>query len=63
MTLAEVRVLALVRGGRCSLNGTPHLPGSEVMCSQCRREVEDDTEVVVAIVSHDVTVSHMICPA
>jgi hypothetical protein len=63
MTLAEVRVLALVRGGRCSLNGLPHVPGSEVSCPQCRRQIDESAEVLVGIVSRNVTVSHVVCPS
>jgi hypothetical protein len=62
MTLAQVRVIALVRSGRCSLNGVPHLPGSEISCSCCRRVIEEDAEVAVGIVSRNVTVSHVVCP-
>jgi hypothetical protein len=62
MTLAEVRVLALVRGGRASLNGTPHLPDSEVSCPRCRREIDESAEVAVGIVGRNVTVNHLICP-
>jgi hypothetical protein len=62
MTLAELRVVALVRGGRAAVNGTPHLPGSEVYCPMCRQIIKEDAEVSVGIVSRNVTVSHMICP-
>jgi hypothetical protein len=62
MTLAELRQLALVRGGRASINGVPHVPGAEVTCSRCRRRIEEAAEVVVGIVSRNVTVSHTICP-
>jgi hypothetical protein len=63
MTLAEVRVLALVRSGRSNLNGLPHVPGSEVACPRCRREIDESAEVLVGIVSCNVTVSHVICPS
>jgi hypothetical protein len=62
MTLAELRVIALVRGGRASVNGVPHVPGAEVTCSLCRREIQEGAEVGVGIVSRNVTGSHVICP-
>jgi hypothetical protein len=62
MTLAELRVIALVRGGRASVNGVSHVPGAEVTCSLCRREIQEDAEVVVGIVSRNENVSHVMCP-
>jgi hypothetical protein len=63
MTLAELRQLALVRGGRSNLNSVPHVPGSEVSCRQCWREIDEDAEVLVGIVSRHVTVRHLVCPS
>ena len=63
MVLAEVRMLLLVRSGRCNLNGLPHVPGSEVACPQCRRQIDEGAEVLVGIVSRNVTVSHLVCPS
>jgi len=62
MTLAELRQLALVRGGRSNLNGVPHVPGSEVFCPRCRGQIDESAEVLVGIVSRNVTVSHVVCP-
>jgi hypothetical protein len=62
MTLAELRQLALVRSGRSNLNGVPHVPGSEVACPQCRRQIDESAEVSVGIVSRNVTVQHLVCP-
>jgi hypothetical protein len=61
MTLAELRYLALVRGGRASVNGVPHVPGSEVTCPRCWQLIEEASEVVVGIVGRNVTVGHLVC--
>jgi hypothetical protein len=62
MTLAELRQVALVRGGRSNLNGVPHVPGSEVSCPRCRRQIDESADVLVGIVSRNVSVSHVVCP-
>ena len=62
MTLAELRQGALVRGGRSNLNGVPHVPGSEVSCPRCRRQIDESADVLVGIVSRNVSVSHVVCP-
>jgi hypothetical protein len=46
---------AVGRGGRSNLNGIPHVPGSEVSCPQCQREIDESAEVGVGIVGRNVT--------